>query len=57
MYIALRGTGGILMQRRDFLALTAAAMADPAARDAAHWERLSAVMGRVLALQAEGGDK
>ena len=27
------------------------------ARDAAHWERLSAVMGRVLALQTEGGDK
>jgi PadR family transcriptional regulator, regulatory protein PadR len=27
------------------------------AKDAAHWERLSTVMGRVLALQAEGGDK
>jgi len=27
------------------------------AKDAAHWERLSAVMGRVLALQAEGGDQ
>lgn len=27
------------------------------ARDAAYWERLSAVMGRVLALQAEGDDK
>jgi len=27
------------------------------AKDAAHWERLSAVMGRVLALQAEGGEK
>ena len=27
------------------------------ARDAAYWERLSAVMGRVLAVQTEGGDK
>jgi PadR family transcriptional regulator len=27
------------------------------ARDAANWQRLSAVVGRVLALQAEGGDK
>ena len=27
------------------------------AKDAAYWERLSAVMGRVLALEAEGGDK
>ena len=27
------------------------------AKDAAHWERLSTVMGRVLALQAEGGDQ
>jgi PadR family transcriptional regulator len=27
------------------------------AKDATHWERLSAVMGRLLALQAEGGDK
>ncbi|MGO8786807.1 MAG: PadR family transcriptional regulator [Terriglobia bacterium] len=25
------------------------------ARDAAHWQRLSTVMGRVLALEAEGG--
>jgi len=27
------------------------------AKDAAYWERLSAVMGRVLALGTEGGDK
>jgi PadR family transcriptional regulator len=26
-------------------------------KDAAYWERLSTVMGRVLALEAEGGDK
>jgi PadR family transcriptional regulator, regulatory protein PadR len=25
--------------------------------DAAHWERLTGVMGRVLAMQAEGGNK
>jgi PadR family transcriptional regulator len=27
------------------------------AKDAAYWERLSTVMGRVLAFEAEGGDK
>jgi PadR family transcriptional regulator PadR len=27
------------------------------AKDAAYWERLSTVMGRVLAFQADGGDK
>lgn len=27
------------------------------AKDAAYWERLSTMMGRVLALEAEGGDK
>ena len=27
------------------------------AKDTAYWERLSAVMGRVLAFEAEGGDK
>jgi len=27
------------------------------ARDATHWERLTTVMGRVLAFETEGGDK
>lgn len=27
------------------------------AEDAAHWQRLSAVMGRMLAMQPEGGEK